>query len=295
MRIGIAGLGRMGAAIGARLLEVGHALTVWNRSPEKTRPLAEAGAAVAGAPAELAGQVEVVITILTDAAAIDAVYGGPAGLLGGDVAGKLFIEMSTVRPETEVALAKRVRQKGAMLVDCPVGGSVGPARQGKLIGVMGGEAADAARARPIMEQLCRRLEHVGPVGAGATLKLAINLPLMVYWQAFGEALALTRGLAIDPARLIDLFSETSGAANVLKVRGPAIAAMLAGGDPGPATFDLDSGRKDLRAMMAEATARGIDMPLVERTLECFDAASRDGWGTRDGSSQSAYWALRGKH
>jgi 3-hydroxyisobutyrate dehydrogenase len=292
MQIGIAGLGRMGAAIAARLIEVGHTLTVWNRSPDKAKPLADAGAAVAATPAELVGRVEAVISILTDATAIDAVYGGPSGLLSADVVGKLFIEMSTVRPETEVALADKVRRKGAAFVDCPVGGSIGPARQGKLIGVMGGEVADAARARKIMEQLCRRLEHVGPVGAGATMKLAINLPLMVYWQAFGEALALSRDLGVDPARLIDLFTETSGAANVLKVRGPAIATMLAGGDPGPATFDLDSGRKDLRAMIAEGKSRGIDMPVVERTLECFDAASRDGWGQRDGSSQSAYWAQR---
>jgi 3-hydroxyisobutyrate dehydrogenase len=295
MHIGIAGLGRMGAAIGARLIEVGHTLTVWNRSPDKAASLVAAGAALAKTPAELAGAVEAVITILTDAAAIDAVYGGPAGLLAADVSGKLFIEMSTVRPETEIALAEQVRRKGAQLVDCPVGGSIAPARQGKLIGVMGGEAADTARARPIMEQLCRRLEHVGPVGAGATMKLAINLPLMIYWQAFGEALALTRELGLDPDKMMDLFVETSGAANVLKVRGAAIATMLKGGDPGPPMFDLDSGRKDLRAMAAEGKARGLDMPLTERTLDCFDQASRDGWGGRDGSSQSAYWALRGKH
>jgi 3-hydroxyisobutyrate dehydrogenase len=190
MHIGVAGLGRVGAAIGARLLEVGHTLTVWNRTSDKAKPLAQSGATVARDPAELAGHAEVIITILTDAAAIDAVYGGPSGLLSGNVAGKLFIEMSTVRPHSEIALAARVRPKGATMADCPVGGTVGPARQGKLIGVMGGEPADAARARPVLEQLCRRLEHVGPVGAGATMKLAINLPLMVYWQAFGEALAM---------------------------------------------------------------------------------------------------------
>src|ERR1700674_1348291 len=176
MHIGIAGLGRMGAPIGERLIEVGHTLTVWNRSPDKAKPLAAAGAGVAVNPAELAGGVDAVITLLTDAAAIDAVYLSPSGLLAADVKGKLFIEMSTVRPETEVALAAKIRPKGAALVDCPVGGSIGPARQGKLIGVMGGEPADAARARPILEQLCRRLEHVRPVGAGSPKKRASNLP-----------------------------------------------------------------------------------------------------------------------
>ena len=192
MQIGIAGLGRMGAAIAARLTEVGHTLTVWNRSPQKLKPLEQAG---------VAGKVETVITILTDAAAIEAVYGGASGLLSGSAVGKLFIEMSTVRPQTEIELAAEVRQKGGGFVECPVGGTVGPARQGKLIGLMGGEEGDTARAKPILEQLCRRLEHVGKVGNGALMKLAINLPLLVYWQALGEALALSRTVGMDPSRL----------------------------------------------------------------------------------------------
>ena len=181
MQIGIAGLGRMGAAIAARLIEIGHGVTVWNRSPEKAKPLEQAGAALVHSPTELVEQVETVITILTDAAAMQAVYDGPSGLLSGKVNGKLFIEMSTVRPQTEIDLASRVRAKGAGFVECPVGGTVGPARQGKLIGLMGAEDGDATRAKPILEQLCRRIEHVGPVGNGALMKLAINLPLLVYW------------------------------------------------------------------------------------------------------------------
>jgi Xaa-Pro aminopeptidase len=183
MQIGIAGLGRMGAAIAGRLIEVGHTLTVWNRSAEKARPLEAAGAALARSPGELVAKVGTVVTILTDAAAIETVYDGSSGLPSGKVAGKLFIEMSTVRPQTEIDLAGRVRAKGASLVECPVGGTVGPARQGKLIGLMGAEEDDAARARPILEQLCRRLEHVGPVGNGAVMKLAVNLPLLVYCAA----------------------------------------------------------------------------------------------------------------
>ena len=292
MLIGIAGLGRMGAAIGARLIEAGHKLSVWNRSAAKVKALADASATVAASPKELAESVEVIITILIDAAAIDEVYDGRKGLLAGEVKGKLFIEMSTVRPEIEVALAAKVRAKGAVFVECPVGGSVGPARQGKLIGLMGAESVDAARARPLLEQLCRRLEHVGPVGAGTTMKLAINLPLMVYWQALGEALALCRPLGIDPARLIDLFADTSGGANVLKVRGPAIAAMLKGDESVPVTFPIDGGIKDMQEMLAEGKALGVEMPLVERTLACFEEASRKGLGPRENSGLSVYWANR---
>ena len=290
MRIGVAGIGKMGAAIAARLIEVGHDVAAWNRTPEKAK--AVAGANVAATPAELAARCETVITSLTDAAALDAVYNGPSGLLSGDVAGKLFIEMSTVLPATEMTLAKAARGKAAAFVECPVGGSTGPARQGKLIGLVGAEAADAARARPILEQLCRRVEHAGPVGCGAVLKFAVNLPLMVYWQALGEALALAHSLPIDPARLMDLLSDTSGAAAVAKVRAPGIAAMLKGGDAGPVTFNVDGGIKDMQAMLAEAKSRGIDLPLVEKTLACYEETKRHRSGGAEISTVSVYWAGR---
>jgi len=284
MQIGIAGIGKMGAAIAQRLIEVGHKVTVWNRSADKLKPLTAAGAAAAATPAQLARDAEAVITILTDAAAIDAVYTGASGLLAPDVRGKLFIEMSTVQPRTEVALAAKVRGKGAVLVECPVGGSTGPARQGKLIGLMGAEAADAARAKPILEQLCRRLEHCGPVGSGAVMKLTINMPLMIYWQALGEALAL------DPARIMDLLADTSGGPNVLKVRGAGVAQMLKGGDGGPVTFDVDSAVKDLHTMLAEGKARGVELPLVEKTLACYEETKRNVSGAAEVSAVSVYWA-----
>jgi len=294
MQIGIAGIGKMGAAIAQRLIEVGHKVTAWNRSADKLQPVKDAGAAVAATPAELAQASDAVISMLTDAAAIDAVYNGASGLLAGDVRGKLFIEMSTVLPQTEVALAEKVRAKGAVFVECPVGGSTGPARQGKLIGLMGAEPADAARAKPILEQLCRRLEHCGPVGSGAVMKLTINMPLMIYWQALGEALALCRPLGLDPARIMDLLSDTSGGPNVLKVRAPVIAAVLKGGDGGPVTFDVDSAIKDLRTMLAEGKSRGVELPLVEKTLACYEETKREVSGAAEVSEVSVYWANRGK-
>ena len=294
MQIGIAGIGKMGAAIAQRLMEVGHTVTVWNRSADKLKPLVAAGSAVAATPAELASKSEVVITILTDAAAIDAVYGGASGLLEGNVRDKLFIEMSTVRPQTQLALAAKVRAKGAALVECPVGGSTAPAQQGKLIGLMGAEPADAARARPILEQLCRRLEHCGPVGSGSVMKLTINMPLMIYWQALGEALALCGPLGLDPARIMDLLADTSGGPNVLKVRGAGVAQMLKGGDAGPVTFDVDSAVKDLRTMVAEGKARGVELPLTATTLGCYEETKRNVSGAAEVSTVSVYWANRAK-
>ncbi len=219
---------------------------------------------------------------------------GASGLLSGDVKGKLFVDMSTVQPEAEIALAERVRGKGAAFVECPVGGTTGPARQGKLFGFAGGSEADVARARPLLDQMCRRVEHVGEVGAGAGIKLAINLPLMIYWQALGEALAISRHLNVDPARMMDIIADTSGASTAVKNRGPNIAAWLSGGDFGAVTFNLDDARKDIRTMIAQGKARGVELPLIERTLACFDEASAAGYGQGDGSGQAIYWSRRGQ-
>jgi len=293
MKVGIAGTGRMGAAIGERLLAQGHELVVWNRDPGKASALVGKGAALADSPAALARAAEVVITILSDAPAIDAVYRGKAGLLDGASAGMLFIEMSTVRPEVERALDRDVQAKGARMIDCPVGGTVGPARDGRLLGFVGGAAEDVARAKPLLEQMCRRHEHMGPVGAGAAMKLAINLPLIVWYQALGEALTLCLQTGVDPARLMDIFADTSGGPNVLKTRGPAIAKAMEGGEP-PLQFGVDLIRKDLRTMIEEARALGAELPLAAKALEIYDRASQAGWGARDCSVLPSYWPKHGR-
>jgi 3-hydroxyisobutyrate dehydrogenase len=290
MRIGIAGIGKMGAAIAARLMEVGHDVTVWNRTPDKAK--AVAGANVAATPAELAQRSEAVITILTDGAAIEAVYHGPSGLLSGDIKGRLFIEMSTVPPKVETALGPKVEAKGAVFVECPVGGSTAPARQGKLLGLLGGNDSAAARALPILNQLCRKVEHCGPVGAGSSMKLAINLPLMVAWQAYGEAFAIARDVGWEPKRLLELFVESNGANNGLKMRADMIVAMMENRDPGPTTFNIADAVKDLRTMVDTGAAKGADMPATKAALAAFEEANKKGLGGGDGSQQSVYWASR---
>jgi 3-hydroxyisobutyrate dehydrogenase len=292
MHVGIAGLGLMGSAMARRLIDVGHRVSVWNRSPEKATPLAEAGAAVAATPAALASAVETVITILTDAAAIEAVYHGPTGLLAGNVREKQFIEMSTVRPATAAALAEKVRAAGAAHVECPVGGTTGPARNGQLVGLMGGEPSDVARARPLLEQLCRRLDHCGPVGAGSTVKLAINLPLMISWQAFGEAFALCRDYNISPERLVNLFTDISASTNAIKSRAAMVTALLAGTDSGGVTFAVENAVKDLRSMVAEGLDHGLSLPLTEGALACFEEASRNGYAPKDAAALAVYWSKR---
>ncbi len=196
--------------------------------------------------------------------------------------GDVLATIKVINPAASVVSAGPSVSRVLAHVTSPVSGTVGPAKEGKLFGLVGADAAALDRAKPLLEQLCRRLEHVGPVGAGAAMKLAINLPLIVFWQAFGEAVALAKPLGIDPARLIEIFSDTSGAATVLKNCGAAVAKALAGEDTGPATFDLDSMRNDLRTMLEEAKSLGVELPTAARVLEAFDHASRAGHGGIDG-------------
>jgi 3-hydroxyisobutyrate dehydrogenase len=294
MKVGVAGLGAMGSALAARLMEVGHDVSVWNRSPEKTKPLEAAGAKVAASPAALAGACEAVITILTDGKAIDDVYNGPNGLLSGDVKGKMLIEMSTVAPKVETDLAPKVRGKGAIFIECPVGGSTAAARKGQLLGLMGAEPADADRARPLLEQLCRKVEHCGPVGSGAAMKLAINLPLMVAWQAYGEAFAIARSVGWDAKRLVALFNESNGGNKAFSARAEMIAKLLEGEDPGATTFSIANGLKDLRTMVTAGEALGAEMLATKATLAGFEEAVRSGEGGSDGAAMTAFWSGRKK-
>jgi 3-hydroxyisobutyrate dehydrogenase len=126
------------------------------------------------------------------------------------------------------------------------------------------------------------------------MKLAINLPLAISWQAYGEAFALCRDLGFAPERLADLFADTSGATQGLKLRAPMLAAMLKGENPSTITFDLASALKDVRSMQAEGKARGVELPLLERAVAAYDEANRAGWSARDAASQSVYWAQRRK-
>jgi 3-hydroxyisobutyrate dehydrogenase len=284
MKIGMAGMGKMGSAIASRLAGVGHEMMVWNRSADKARAT---GLKVAESPASLAAGSDVLISILADARAVQSVY----EQMLPQAKGRLFIEMSTVRPGVSQDIQARVRRAGGAFIEMPVGGTIGPAREGKLFGFVGGDDADVARARPVLEQMCRRIEHVGPVGAGASMKLAINLPLIVYWQALGEALSLIKDLKLDPARMLDILADTSGAPAMMKNRAPAVAAAL-GGKDNPVTVNIDTLKKDLAEMVAEAHSRGFSAPVTERALECFERASKAGLGAKDCTALPVNWGSR---
>jgi 3-hydroxyisobutyrate dehydrogenase len=292
MKIGIAGTGRMGTAIARRLLELGHEVQVWNRTVDNAHEARDAGAKWTPTLVELVNESEVVISFLFDNAAVERVYLDSNGLLSGSVEGRLFIDMSTVSPGTHERIASAITSRNGSFIECPVSGSIPTARSGALVGFAGGDAALFARAQPLLWQLCRRVEHVGPLGAGARMKLAANLLLAVFWQALGESLLLIEPSAMDAARAIDLLADSNIGATILRTRASEIAAAINGDPSGAAAFDVDTMRKDLRYMAQEANAHRSALPLVNRTLECFDRASYEGGGGVDSVAYPAYWIAR---
>jgi 3-hydroxyisobutyrate dehydrogenase len=292
MKIGICGTGRMGSAITQRLMAVGHEVGVWNRDPAKTKPLTEAGAKRFAAPAELVDGSETTIVMLLNDAASEAVYAGPNGILKAHLAGKLIIDMSTVRPDTIQAIGAAAAQQGAAFVESPVAGSTGPAKDGKLFAMVGGDNADVARATPVLEQLCRRIEHLGALGSGATMKLAVNLPLLVYWQALGESLTICKPLNLPAERLIDILSDTAGTPTAMKGRGAVIAKVLGGQPLGETAFGLNAARKDLAIAVQLAASLHAELPVAASALACFEEAEADGLGDADATAISTRWPKR---
>ena len=292
MKIGVCGTGRMGSSIAQRLMAVGHEVGVWNRNSTKTKPLVDAGAKPYGSPAELVNGCDAVVVMLLNDAASEAVYRGPNGILKSKLAGKLLIDMSTVRPDTMTSIGASVLQQQAAFVECPVGGSTGPAKEGKLFGLVGGAEADVGRARPVLEQLCRRIEHIGALAAGPTMKIAVNLPLLVYWQALGEALAICKPLNLPADRLIDILSDTAGTPAAMKGRGAVIARGLAGEPPGDTAFGLSAAKKDLATAVQFAATIHADLPVAASALACFEEAEAAGLGDTDATTMSVRWAQR---
>jgi 3-hydroxyisobutyrate dehydrogenase len=292
MKIGICGTGRMGSAIAQRLMSVGHEIGVWNRNSAKTISLTDAGATLFASPAELAKGCEVVIVMLLNDAATEAVYRGPNGILQAALAGKLVIDMSTVRPGTMKSNGSSVLQQGAAFVECPVGGSTGPAKEGKLFGLVGGTKADVTRAMPLLEQMCRRIEHVGELGSGSMMKLAVNLPLLVYWQALGEALTICKPLNLPADRLIDILSDTAGTPTAMKGRGAVIAKVLGGAPLGETAFGLNAAKKDLATAVQFGASIHAELPVTASALACYEEAEAAGLGEADATAVSTRWAER---
>jgi len=276
MKLGIVGLGRMGAAMSQRLRQQGFEMTGWDHNPSANQALATGGLRIAANARDIAAGSEVVISIITEDHGVRRIFTGPDGFLAGDVAGKLFIEMSTLQPMTGRELVGQVEAKGARLIESPVLGTIPQVRDGKLFALVGGRSEDLERARPVLEKMTRRIAHMGPNGAGYAMKLAVNLGLGAYIQAVSESLALgvKQGLTLD--QMLDVLQEAPYASNWLKSKIDVIK-----GAPAEMTLDIRTLRKDLMSAVATGALTGVPLPLSAATLASLSAAVADDYGDGD--------------
>ena len=275
MKVGLVGLGRMGSAIAQRLGERGCEVIAWDQNSKAMAAQGNRVRAV-GSPRAVAESADVVLSIITEDKGVRRVFTGTDGFLAADVAGKLFVEMSTLQPATHRELAPQVAARGARLIDSPVLGSIPTVREGKLVALVGGEADDVARARSVLDHLTRRVAHLGPNGAGCAMKLAVNLGMAVYLQALAESLALgtSEGLGVD--QMLDIFSDAVTATPWLKGKLPVLR-----GEPSDITLDIRTMRKDVLSAIATGARNGVAMPATSGALASLAAAVAGGWGEKD--------------
>lgn len=274
--VGLIGLGRMGEAIAHRLLKTGRSLIVWNRTSSKGDALAKEGVFIARAPHEVVEQTPVTLVIVRDDAAVGEIYGGAGGLLAGKLAGRTIVDLSTTTIAAKVEVGRRVTALGGRFVDAPVSGTVGPAREGRLVVMAGAEPEALATAMPVLEALAHRVVHTGPVGTGMAAKLALNLPLAVYWQALGEALALGQAYGLEACEVLSMIADSKAAVGALAGKLPIIR-----GEDDRVEFDLSGMAKDLTAMIVAASAAGLRVPAATAARDSAAEAVAAGWGDRD--------------
>jgi len=271
MKIGWAGLGNMGKPMVKNLVKAGFDVTVYNRTVAKANEFAkETGVKVAATPAELVKDVDCVITMVSDDAALKEIWDQ---LLAAPLPdGLLAIDMSTVSPDTTKAMAARVREKGIAYLDAPVSGSVKPAEDRQLIILVGGNEADFERAKPVFDSLGKSATLLGDNGAGNYAKLAINAFLGITVQGLAEAVIFAQKHGIGPDKLLPLINEGGVGSGITKIKTPGII----NGNFAPA-FALKLLAKDIRL----AREQGMDTPAGVTLNEALEGAVKEGLGDED--------------
>jgi 3-hydroxyisobutyrate dehydrogenase-like beta-hydroxyacid dehydrogenase len=270
-RVAVVGLGVMGSRIAAQLLSAGHEVVVWNRTPEKARPLVELGAEHAASPADTARGADAVIVMVSDAAALEAVVEGPDGLAAGLGPETTLIDMSTVGPDA-VGWLEDALPPGTPQLDAPVLGSLLEAESGSLTIFVGGPVELLEQWTPLLTAL-GTVVHVGPLGAGQGAKLVANTALFEAVGVLGEALALAGRLGLGREAAYDVIATTPLAGQAERRRGAIESGEF------PTRFRLSLARKDTDLVADKAT--GADLRLFEATRERFLEAERDDLGDAD--------------
>ena len=279
-KVAFCGLGLMGTGMAGTLLRAGHSLCVWNRSPDKARPLREAGATLATTPREAARGVEAAISMVADDVASREIWLGESGMLDQLDPGALVIECSTLSHAFVRELSDCATNRGLSYLDCPVTGLPDAAAQGELALLVGGSAEDVARANPYLAPLSRKIIHFGSVGAGTAYKLIVNLLGAVEIAATAEAMETAMRAGLDPGQVAE--SLANGAAGSFHV-GRQARIMSVEAHAENLAFTTDLRRKDTRYGVALSHDLGVAAVLGELTLAQFDHTSDMGFGAENES------------
>ncbi len=278
-RVAILGLGIMGSGMARRLLSRDYVLTVFNRNREKAKPFVSAGASLADSPREAASKAEIIISMVADDAASQAVWQGAEGALAGASPGSVLIESSTLSVAWVLELAALSAGRGCEFLDAPVTGTKPHAASGELLFLVGGSASALATALPVLSVLGRDVVHLGPNGSGALLKLINNFLCGVQAASLAEAAALIDASGLDHEKALSVLTNGAPGSPLIK----AISARAAAGDAAP-SFLLRWMAKDLGYALEEAQRSGLTLQTAAPALEVFRRAIAEGHGNEDFSA-----------
>jgi 3-hydroxyisobutyrate dehydrogenase-like beta-hydroxyacid dehydrogenase len=287
-KIGLIGLGLMGRPMGMNLLKAGHSLTVWNRTASRAEELVAAGARLANSPQEVAAASNVLITIVSDPPALEEVLWGHAGKNDGALAalkrGSIYIDSSTVSPALAKKIAAACLERGVHFLDAPVTGGDWGARKGELVFMVGGEAETLKQAEPVLRVLGKKWFHLGPNGAGQTIKLAMNLLLALQVGALAESIALVRAAGLKGEQLVEVMQSSMGRSPLLDVKAP----LLLSGDFKP-SFPLRLMHKDLSLALDLAQQLGVSLPATAAEREIHSVVKAASQEDLDYASIMNFW------
>jgi 3-hydroxyisobutyrate dehydrogenase-like beta-hydroxyacid dehydrogenase len=274
-RIGFAGLGAMGAGIAQRLLDAGYEVVGWNRTKEKAQPLLDSGMGWADTPRQLAASVDVLFTMLTNTAAIEATADGADGVLAGLREGVVWADISTIAPDASVALGERVRATGASFLDCPVSGSPATLAAGQMSVMVGGDRPAFEHIEDVLRAIGPKVTYIGPSGHAILTKVAINLALVVSVTALAEGLALVEKAGVDRTAAVDAVLGSVIASPVVGYRAPLLL------EDTDVFADVELQQKDLVLAQDLARRLGMAVPTCAATSEMLNAARSSQRADRD--------------
>lgn len=282
--LGFIGLGVMGSLFAQRLLDKGHIVTGYNRTRAKAQPLLDRGMRWADSPRAVCQAADVSFSMVTNSAALEAITNGPDGLLAGLGPGKIFVDMSTVSTATSRAVAAKVREKGADMVDAPVSGTVSTLLDGRCSVMVGGRSETFERVRPILEQLSDapvsgkgpRVTYVGDNGLALAMKVATNLQLAVQMLALSEGVLLAEKSGIDRATAVQVLTHSAIASPMVQYRGEMILHM-----PEEAWFNVNMMQKDMLLALEQARRVDVPLPMTAAANEFLTAARGMGMADQD--------------